>query len=61
MSLEKKRIEVDILRLRASIGEYEFKIAEKENDILRMQDAILIQISKIEQLNQELTKIMEEK
>lgn len=52
--LEKKKKQLELARVSLAKQELELKIEEKMEEIKRLQDAILIQDKKIEDLNQDL-------
>ena len=54
MDLEKKKKELEIKRVLLARDEMEFKIAEREADIMRLKDNIEIQNKRIEELNLEI-------
>ncbi len=49
-NLEKMKIEVELMRVKAAKGEQELKIAEREDEINRLQDHVKIQEAKINEL-----------
>lgn len=53
-ALDRKRMELDLVRVRAARAELEFKIFEREEDIKRMQDNVAIQIAKEQELEAQL-------
>ena len=52
--LELKRMEVELIRVQAARAELEFKIVEREHDIMRIKEHIKIQLDKEEELKQKL-------
>lgn len=52
--LEIKKTEVELFKVQASRMELEFKIMEREQDILRIKENIKIQLAKEEELKQKL-------
>lgn len=56
-NLQKKKIEMDLLKIAASKAELEYKIEERLEDIKRMQDHIKLQEDRETELNEELKKL----
>ena len=54
MSIDKKRKELELKRVELAKEELEFKIAEREEDILRLLEHVRIQEEKIKQLREDL-------
>ena len=48
--LEKKRIQLELIRVKTARAELEFRIMEREDEILRMREAIDIQVAKEKEL-----------
>lgn len=51
MSLEKKKLQVELMRVSASRAELELKIEERLEEIKRIKEHIKIQDEKISELN----------
>jgi len=56
MSIDRKRKELELKRVELAKEELEFKVAEREEDILRIMEHIRIQDEKIKQLREELAQ-----
>lgn len=54
MSLEKMKVEVELMRVRAAKGEQELRIAERQDEISRLTEHVKIQDEKIKELEQKL-------
>ena len=54
MNIEKKRKEVELMKIRAARVELEFKIMEREADIQRMRDHMALHDKREEELLEEL-------
>lgn len=54
MSLEKKKTEVELMRVRTARMELEYKIEERRDEIKRMEEHIVIQANKEIELEQKL-------
>jgi len=52
-----KRLEVEKMRVTAAMGEMEIKIMERQQDIEKLEKQIEDQKVRIEQLNEELSKL----
>jgi hypothetical protein len=52
--LELKRMEVELIRVQAARAELEFKIIEREHDIMRIKEHIKVQLDKEEELKNRL-------
>lgn len=52
--LEMKRKEVEIIRIKASSAELEFKIMERMDEIERIKENIKLQKARVEELEKEL-------
>ena len=53
--LERKRTEVELLRVQSAKAELEFKIMEREEDILRIREHIEVQIKRENELAEKLS------
>lgn len=56
MSLEYKRKELELVKVAAARAELEFKILEKEDEILRIKQHIQTQLQREAELKEELKK-----
>ena len=54
--LEKRKRSLELSRVRLGREELEFKIIEREEEIAKLKAAILIQLSKEQELEQQLNK-----
>lgn len=54
MNLKQKRLESELLRVRAAKSEQELRILEKQEEIDRLQQAIAVQIKREKELEQEM-------
>lgn len=54
MSLEKKKIQVELMRVQAAKAELELKIDERLEEIKRLEEHIKIQSNKIIELEEKL-------
>lgn len=54
MSLDKRKKELELARVKLAKDELEYKIAERQEEIKRLIDHITIQNNKIEELTKEL-------
>ncbi len=59
MSLEKKKTQVELMRVTTARMELEYKIEERKEDIKRMEDHITIQIQKENELKQKMKEMGE--
>lgn len=57
MSLERKKTEVELIRVEAAKAEMELRIAERQEEIKRVEENIKIQDSKILELKQRLESL----
>ncbi len=57
MSLEQKRKEIELMRVRTARGEMELRIAERMEEITRLEESIKIQNQAEIKLIEELKKI----
>ena len=57
MSLEKKKTEVELMRVTTARMELEYKIEERKDEIRRMEDHIKIQIAKESELKDKLKEM----
>lgn len=57
MSLEKKKTEVELMRVTTARMELEYKIEERKEEIQRMEDHIKIQIAKESELKDKLKEM----
>lgn len=55
-SLEKKRKELELVKVAAGRAELEFKILEKEDEIKRIQQHIQVQFKREQELKEEIKK-----
>lgn len=56
-SLEKKRLQLELIRVSATKAELEFKIFEREEDIKRLKDNVKIQEEKELELNKKIQEL----
>lgn len=59
MSLEKKKIQLNIAKAETGVLELEFKIEERKQDIKRMEEHIQLQLKRIEELKEEQKQLKE--
>lgn len=57
MSLEKKKTQVELMRVQTARMELEYKIEERKEEIRRMEEHIKIQIDKEVELNEKLKEM----
>lgn len=57
MSLEKKKKQLELSRVRLAREEMEIKIAEREEEIKRLTEYIAVQLAKEQSLAEELTNL----
>lgn len=57
MSLEKMKLEVELMRVKASKAEMELKIAERMEEINRVKEHIKVQEDKIQDLELKIKNI----
>jgi len=57
MSLEKKKIELDIMKAQTAKLELQFKIEKIKEDIQRMNEHIQLQDDRVEELKEELNNL----
>lgn len=57
MSLELKKKEVELMRVRTAKGEMELRIAERMDEIKRLEDSIIVQNQAEQKILEELKKI----
>lgn len=55
--LEIKKLQVELMRVQTARMELEYKIEEKQEEIKRMHEHILIQIEKEKELNSKLLEL----
>lgn len=53
-ALEKKKLELEIIKLQAARAELEYKIMEREEDIQRIRDHITLNEEKIAEIKERL-------
>lgn len=56
-ALERKKIQVELLRVEAARAELEYKIEERLEDIKRLEENITIQKTKEEELKQKIKEM----
>ena len=54
MSLEKRKNEAELMRVRAARYELEIKVEERLEEIQRLKDHILVQLNKEQELEKEI-------
>lgn len=57
MSLEYKKLQVELMRVQTARMELEYKIEERKEEIKRMEEHILIQVEKEKDLNNKLAEL----
>jgi C4-dicarboxylate-specific signal transduction histidine kinase len=60
-NLELKRMEVELIRVQAARAELEFRIIEREHDIMRIKEHIKVQLDKEEELKNKLKEALGDK
>lgn len=55
--LEMKRKELELIKVAAARAELEFKILEKQDEVLRIKEHIQVQLARETQLKEELKKV----
>jgi len=53
-NLEKKKLKMELLKVAAAIGELEYKVEERQEDIIRMENHINLQKERQKELEQQL-------
>jgi hypothetical protein len=57
MSLESMRLNMELMRVKAAKAEMEFKIAERLEDIKRIEESMKVQDAKIEEIELKLIEV----
>lgn len=57
MSLEKKKLQVELMRVKTAKMELECRIEERQEEILRVQEHIIVQQAKEEELQAKLDEM----
>lgn len=56
MNLKTKRLETQLLQVKAAKADQELRIMERQEEIKRLEDAVKVQETKIKELEEELAK-----
>ncbi len=58
--MELKKAELELMRVQAARMELEYKVMEREEDIVRLKQHVQIQLDKEQELKQKLNSLKEE-